>query len=135
MATNGQVGLPLTVIVGAVIAALVLVTIISFTVGGTGTTFGKISKTAASTGDEVSAFRATCTSLCNAAKPMETRDAWTSSDYITSRFNIDKDASGDLTGDEIGIRCWEAPLNINCRTNKVFTVGTVQRQLTQVDST
>lgn len=98
MVTNKKAqGLPLHLIVVAAIAALVLVLIIAFTIGGLGTFFTKIfggGKVAV--GEELDVVRTTCGGLCDTAKGSLTLTAWKASSYCNREFNIDLDKDGVL---------------------------------------
>src|SRR3989344_4987580 len=97
MAKRAQ-GLPLNLIVLAIIAALVLVLIIAFTVGGAGSTFSRIFKVSTSTtGEEIDSVRAACRNACNNAELSITGSSqWATADYCKKRFNLDVDSSGKI---------------------------------------
>ena len=134
MATGKKAqGLPLNLIVLAAIAALVLVLVIAFTVGGSGTFFGKIYKGGTTAvGDELTVVKSTCTSLCDQAKLATTDAAYKGSSYCKRTFNVDLDSSGatggfDVNGNvkagdnynakkamERGLTCGSAELGVAC---------------------
>ena len=115
-------GLPLHLIVIAAIAALVLVLVIAFTIGGFGSFFGKIFQSGQTVvGDTTDVARTTCSGYCDTAKSSLTTTSWKSSQYCTKTFNIDKDGSGDLVEnekdemlDEVGIHCWQDDILTKC---------------------
>ena len=64
--------LPLNLIILAIIAALVLVLILAFTIGGAGSIFGKIFQTGTTTiGDSLDTAKTSCQSLCIQAEAQE----------------------------------------------------------------
>jgi hypothetical protein len=98
MAKRGQ-GLPLELIVLAAIAAIVLVLIIAFTIGGGSTFLTKIFQGGQqSVGDDLDNARASCNSLCSQAKLVTTTSAWSSSSYCIKSFSVDLDNDGQLGG-------------------------------------
>ncbi|MFH0868663.1 MAG: hypothetical protein V1839_00375 [archaeon] len=104
-------GLPLNLIVLAAMAALILVLVVAFTIGGGSNFFSKIFKTGTtSIGDEISVVQAACNNLCEQAKTAATSPAWTSSAYCTKKYNIDRDGDGKLGG----TKCPTDPLGLNC---------------------
>ncbi len=120
MAKRGQ-GLPLNLIVLAIIAALVLVLIIAFTVGGAGSSFSRIFKVGATAaGDEIESIRAACRQACSTAESTVTNgQEWITSGYCKKRSSIDLDGDGkveDLSSslDETSLRCWYDPISIGC---------------------
>lgn len=122
MAKRAQ-GLPLNLIVLAAIAALILVLIIAFTVGGAGSFFGKIFQTSTTAvGDQMETVKTTCNSLCSQAESSTTSNAFTSSSYCSRKFNIDQDGSGKLGGyaSDKGGDCTKPGLtgNYNCKGQK-----------------
>ncbi len=134
MATNKKAqGLPLNLIVLAAIAALVLVLVIAFTVGGTGTFFGKIYKGGTTAvGDDLTVVKSTCTSACDQAKLATTEAAYKGSTYCKRTFNVDLDSSGAIGGfdaekkaqaggaynaksaKELSVSCSSAEINVAC---------------------
>jgi hypothetical protein len=141
MAKRGQ-GLPLNLIVLAIIAALVLVLIIAFTVGGAGSSFSRIFKVGATAaGDEIESVRAACRQSCSTAEStVGNLDEWKTSGYCKKKSSIDLDGSGKLDDstdpakDEVGIRCWSKPISIQCSFS-VSTAGGVKTINRPVDVT
>ena len=111
-------GLPLHLIVIAVIAALILVIVIAFTIGGAGAFFSKIfSSGQAAIGDDTDVVKTTCNGLCDTAKGSLTVSAFQSSAYCSRTFNIDLNKDGMLNDtigedDEVGLSC--AKLDVAC---------------------
>jgi hypothetical protein len=126
MAKSGQ-GLPLNLIVLAIIAALVLVVTIAFTVGGAGTTFSKIGKTAtAATGDELETVRASCRSACDSSRfGLSSTSEWANSAYCKKATSLDLNGDGSIGTTETGLRCWSAPISTGCSA-QVSAVSGVQ---------
>ncbi len=109
--------MPLNLIVLAIIAAIILILVIAFTVGGAGTTFSRIGKAGTgATGDEIDTIRNNCRAACgNAQNTVTDGGEWKQSRYCQMRSSIDLDASGSLNqANEKNIRCWDAAININC---------------------
>jgi hypothetical protein len=102
-------GISLNFIVIAIIAALVLVIIIAFTVGGLGTSLSKIFQAdETSTEDsDLDLAKAKCEQLCNGAKQINAPENWQSKDYCGKSFTFD----GEST------KCWEAPISVDCSTS------------------
>ena len=122
MNTKGQ-GLPLNLIVLAIIAAIILVIVIAFTVGGAGTTFSRISKAGVgATGDEIETVRNNCRQACATAESTVTNGLmWKQSRYCQMRSSLDLDASGKIEqANEKNIRCWATEIAVDC----VFTFDT-----------
>ena len=136
-------GLPLNMIVLAVIAALILVLVIAFTIGGAGTFFGKIFKGGiTAVGDETSVVQDACRADCTKAQQSISTAAWKTTSYCRRTSNIDLDGSGKIGGydangaevktigtsadynankqQEKGLSCWESPITVTCST----TIGT-----------
>jgi len=110
-------GLPLNLIIIAIIAALVLVLIIAFTIGGFGFSFGKIFQTGqVVVGEDIDIARTACSGYCDSAKNSFTTTGFKASQYCTKTFNIDKDGDGELNPDagEVGIACWEDNILVTC---------------------
>lgn len=142
MASKKGQGLPLNLIVLAAIAALVLVLIIAFTVGGAGAFFGQIFKGGVqAAGQEIDTVRTTCNSLCSQAQQSFTTAAWKSSAYCSRTVNLDFDKDGvlgcpkDSNGvynskcattptknaatnqqTEVGLKCKDTEINVACST-------------------
>ena len=105
---------------GAIIAAIILILVIAFTVGSAGTTFSKIGKAGTgATGDEIDTIRNNCRAACSTAQNTVSngRD-WTSSKYCLMKASIDVNADGTLADvgvdKEINLKCWANPINIEC---------------------
>ncbi len=104
-------GLPLNLIILAIVAALVLVLILAFTIGGAGSIFGKIFKTGTTAiGEDLETVQATCTDLCTEA---EAADEPETSEFCTKTFNVDLDGDDLLADDERGISCESVP-EVSC---------------------
>ncbi|MEK6807426.1 MAG: hypothetical protein AABX75_00190 [Nanoarchaeota archaeon] len=125
MVTKKAQGLPLNLIVLAAIAALVLVLVISFTVGGSGAFFGKIYRGGqTAVGDELTLVKTTCTSACDQAKLTAADAAYKTSTYCTRTFNVDVNNDGKIVDvgvkgaqgfvQEIGLNCGNAPISTAC---------------------
>ena len=116
-------GISLSFIVTAAIAALVLVLIIAFTVGGLGGFFRQL--TGAGPG-ELETIQSTCQSNCNKLAVI-TRDAqWSGSSYCRTTYTIDIDGDGDIEENEIGLNCWDFPINIDCTVTYITPAGTTK---------
>jgi hypothetical protein len=114
-------GLPLNMIVLAVIAALILVLVIAFTIGGAGTFFGKIFKGGiTAVGDETSVVQDACRADCTRAQQSVSTVAWKTTSYCRRTSSIDIDGNGNITDTEKGLNCWESPISVTCST----TIGT-----------
>jgi hypothetical protein len=114
-------GLPLNLIVLAVIAALILVLIIAFTIGGAGSFFSKIFKSGTTAvGDETSVVQDACRADCTRAQQSTSTPQWATSSYCRRTANIDLDGNGNLTATEKGLKCWDTPISVTCST----TIGT-----------
>jgi hypothetical protein len=120
-------GLPLNMIVLAVIAALILVLVIAFTIGGAGTFFSKIFKGGiTAVGDETSVVQDACRADCTRAQQSVSTVAWKTTSYCTKKANIDRNGDGTLNDtdvpatDEKGLKCWNEPIFVTCST----TIGT-----------
>ena len=135
MAKKGQ-GLPLELIVLAAIAAIVLVLIIAFTIGGGSVFFQKIFKGGTSAiGDDLATARNSCNSLCSQAKLATTTSAWSSSSYCKDTFDIDLDKDGDLGGCDISSGSPGNPLEDEICTGGTYNkVGQMEVDLTCYDS-
>jgi len=127
-------GLPLNLIILAAIAALVLVLVIAFTIGGAGSFFSKIFKIGTSQiGDDISSVRTTCSGLCDQAQTISSSTAWPATSFCTRKFNIDADGDGKLGGNkcsgeatgkncglvqtgtkEVNLRCGDKPIDTAC---------------------
>ncbi|MBS3063916.1 MAG: hypothetical protein J4445_00505 [DPANN group archaeon] len=135
MAKKGQ-GLPLELIVLAAIAAIVLVLIIAFTIGGGSVFFQKIFKGGTSAiGDDLATARNSCNSLCSQAKLATTTSAWSSSSYCKDTFDIDLDKDGDLGGCDISSGSPGNPLEDEICTGGTYNkVGQMEVDLTCYNS-
>jgi hypothetical protein len=101
---RGQ-GISLNFIVVAIIAALVLVIIIAFTIGGLGTSLSKIFQAGEQNEDsDVDLAKANCESACDTASVIDSPADWNNADYCTRIALFD--------GEQVN--CWEAPINIKC---------------------
>lgn len=129
-------GLPMNLIVIAAIAALVLVLVIAFTIGGFGAFFSKIfGGGQAAVGEEIDVVRTTCAGLCDTAKGSTSITGWTASSYCNRNFDIDLDGDGGLGcspedeeaglcegelnkagQDEVNINCWDPGIDVTCST-------------------
>jgi hypothetical protein len=129
---NGQ-GLPLNLIVLAIVAALVLVLVIAFTIGGAGTAFGRIGKTGtAATGEEIDTIRAACRQACSVTQNSLTATGeWTTSAYCGKTLSVDLDGDGTLepanqAGQrETGLKCWQSPIAVGCSVSINTPTGVV----------
>jgi len=118
-------GLPLNLIVLAVMAALILVLVIAFTIGGAGTFFSKIFKGGTTAvGDETSVVQDACRADCTRAQQSVSTLAWKSTSYCRRTSNIDVNGNGNITdttdSKEKGLKCWDSPISVTCST----TIGT-----------
>lgn len=146
MANKKAQGLPLNLIVLAAIAALILVLIIAFTIGGAGAFFSKIFRGGTTAiGDEIDTVRTTCNSLCSQAQTISSAGAWDGTSFCTRTFNIDIDKDGKIGGTtnpadptaikaynsakpaqkEKGIKCHEAPINAKCSVDVSTPTGAI----------
>ena len=99
MANKRGQGLPLELIVLAAIAAIVLVLIIAFTIGGGSVFFKKIFEGGTqAVGDDLATARNSCESLCSQAKLTTTTTAFKSSSYCAKILSLDLDGDGNLGG-------------------------------------
>ncbi|MEK6923492.1 MAG: hypothetical protein AABW84_02265 [Nanoarchaeota archaeon] len=136
MANKRGQGLPLELIVLAAIAAIVLVLIIAFTIGGGSVFFQKIFQGGTSAvGDDLSTARSSCNSLCSQAKLVTTTPSWKSSSYCKKEFNIDLDDDGELGGCDISSGSFANPLEDEICTGGTYNkVGQMEVGLTCYDS-
>jgi hypothetical protein len=135
---KGQ-GLPMSFIVIAAIAALVLVLVIAFTVGGFGTFFGKIfGGGEEAIGKDIDLIRGTCNNLCETAKSIQFTSQWETSSYCSRTFSVDLDRDGQIGGyteagvsaaeteegpftfnsfneQEVNLYCYDNSIGIGCR--------------------
>ncbi len=146
MATKGQ-GLPLNLIVLAIIAALVLVLVIAFTVGGGGAAFSRIFKVGSTAvGEDIDSVRAVCRNACsNAELSVQSAPQWPSAEYCKKGFNIDRNGDGKIedtvaggaTTKERSIRCWDEPVSVSCQFSTTGTTSLLVKSpdtiLTKVD--
>jgi hypothetical protein len=101
---RGQ-GISLNFIVVAIIAALVLVIIIAFTVGGLGSSLSQIFLAGEETDDSsIELAKANCKSMCDEAKGADNPEAWNEAEYCTEKYLFDGDSAA----------CWQAPINVRC---------------------
>ncbi len=111
-------GLPLNLIILAIIAALVLVLVLAFTIGGAGTIFAKIFKTGTTAvGEDLDVVRTTCQSLCDQAQITDASQQ-PGSNYCQKTFDVDIDQDGSL-GDtdetkELGLKCSDTEIGTTC---------------------
>lgn len=120
MAKKAQ-GLPLNLIVLAAIAALILVLVIAFTIGGAGTFFKQIfNRGITAVGDDVDGAKTNCQNWCTQAQQLTTTAAWKASSYCTKTANIDVNKDGAIkntpTQNELKLKCKESPISISCST-------------------
>ena len=107
-------GISLNFIVIAIIAALVLVIIIAFTVGGLGTSLSKIFEAGESSGEaDIDLAKASCEKFCNDATQIDSATDWAGEDYCTKTFVIEDEQ----------INCWDAPINQDCSVSDQDTYG------------
>jgi hypothetical protein len=104
---KGQ-GISLNFIVIAIIAALVLIIVVSFTVGGLGAALGDIFRTGddATKDSNIKIAEATCENLCNEAKSINKPSEWKSESYCSETHLIETEL----------INCWAAPISVSCST-------------------
>lgn len=102
---RGQ-GLPISTIVLAAIAVLVLVIIIGFTTGSLNKLFRSAQTISGSvTPDEVASFRIGCEQACFQAKQLaDTQTKFKNSDYCSR---------GLVNGSQT-IKCWQAGVGVDC---------------------
>jgi hypothetical protein len=101
---RGQ-GISLNFIVIAIIAAMVLVIIIAFTVGGLGTSLSKIFQAGEQNEDsDVDLAKANCKSMCDVASGVDSPLEWNTVDYCTKTYLFD--------GEQVP--CWDAPISVKC---------------------
>ena len=123
MAKRAQ-GLPLNLIVLAIIAALVLVLIIAFTVGGAGSVFSKLGKSGtAATGDELSTVREGCRIACANSRPIAVLSEWKTSPYCAKLSNVDLNGDGSLADAEKNLKCLNANIGIDCANDAGTRTG------------
>lgn len=112
-------GLPLSFIVIAAIAALILVIVVAFTIGGLGGLFRQILAPAPI---EVDTVRTACQASCDSLTTISSDIAFTGSKYCTKTYAIDVDGDGKInmndTADpqEIELNCWDSPISVTCST-------------------
>ena len=122
---KGQ-GLPINVVVLAIIGIVVLVIVVAFAVGSSGTTFSKIGKIGASAGgDELAIVRQDCNQQCGFAKNVVAgagdTSQWRSTTYCQKTINLDLDSDGSIepvnsAGQrEQNLKCWNAPISAGCK--------------------
>jgi hypothetical protein len=101
---RGQ-GISLNFIVIAIIAALVLVIVISFTVGGLGSSLSKIFQAGEQNEDsDIDLAKANCEGMCSSAEGVDSPADWNNADYCSKTYLFD----GEQT------HCWEAPISVSC---------------------
>ncbi|MEM2873916.1 MAG: hypothetical protein QW063_00450 [Candidatus Nanoarchaeia archaeon] len=111
MSKSRAQGLPLNVIVLAAIAALVLILIVAFTIGGLGGFFKQI--TTASGIEELSTVQTACSSACSRAQVTATTlIQFKNSDYCKKTFTIDLNKNGKIDAGETGLKCWTASTTV-----------------------
>ena len=146
MAKKAQ-GLPLNFIVLAAIAALVLILVIAFTVGGGAPFLSKIFKSGTTAiGDEIETVKTACTNLCAQAQTISSTGAWKGTSFCSRTFNVDLDKDGKLGGygstgatliggtynsattpqKEKGLKCSEAPISVTCSVDISTPAGDVK---------
>lgn len=105
---RGQ-GLPISTIVLAAIAVLVLVILVAFTTGSLNKLFTSTQTISGSvTPDEVASFRIGCEQACFQAKQLaDTQTKFTNSDYC----------SRNLVNSSQTIKCWQAGVGVDCIYN------------------
>ena len=122
---RGQ-GLPLNTIVLAALAVLVLLLVVGFTTGSLGKLFKGLSSPTSEIDEK--AARMKCIELCSKLKEMASKGVLTeekaeNSEYATIVFSIDLDNDGVLEEDEIGIHCWQDPIEYPCLVTFQKRVG------------
>jgi hypothetical protein len=124
MNKRGQ-GLPISFIVIAAIAALVLVLVIAFTIGGFGTFFGKIFKGGEEAiGTDLDIARSTCSNLCQTSKAIQNTAQWSNSGYCIRTFNIDLNRDGVINATlEAGMNCWNENIGVDCSAQLSLPTG------------
>ncbi|MBI2040826.1 MAG: hypothetical protein HYT16_01865 [DPANN group archaeon] len=143
MAAKAQ-GLPINLIILAIIAALVLVLVVAFTVGGASNIFGKISKGSKVIGGDLETTRAACKSFCDRIQSVSSIDDWTKGQYCVRSFALDLDSDGksggfDVNGgaldggkfnkakqQEAGLNCWDSAIAVNCQVEVNFPDGSAK---------
>jgi len=133
MAKKGQ-GLPLNLIVLAAMAALILVLVIAFTIGGAGAFFGKIFRGGVTAvGEEINVVQTTCNSLCQQAQTVSSTVTWKTSQYCRRTFNVDRNGDGvlnqstsDPKANEVGLHCADDPITVSCSASITTAAGSVQ---------
>ena len=108
-------GLSLSFIVVAAIAALVLVIVIAFTMGGLGGFFKKMTGVSeeAAEGTDVATAQSTCATLCMQAQGITSPARWKTTTYCTREFLIDSER----------YHCWEAPIRKTCTYSMTDAFG------------
>ena len=111
-------GLPLSFIVIAAIAVLILVIVVAFVIFGLGGSFKGITTQTAS---ELETVQVACQTNCNKLQTGTTKtiSAFKSSQYCTKTYTIDMNGDGEINTDtesgtkEISLKCWD-DIGISC---------------------
>jgi len=116
MANKKAQGISLTFIVIAALAVLVLVLVASFTVGGLGGFFSRLTQAGQETVGEsdLTLAKSTCTSLCAEARSVTNPGQWSNTNYCRRTYAFDLDQDGTVESEETGVNCWEAPVSEDC---------------------
>ena len=136
-------GLPLSFIVIAAISALVLILIVTFTIGGFGS-FGK--QIIGSSASDLESTRDICRANCAKLAAITSDSQWVQSAYCEKTFAVDLDGDGkagggkcaaataalvatdlrcgkkDNTKFEVGLRCWDNFIGVSC-TQSITTAS------------
>lgn len=115
-------GISITFIVVAAIAALVLVLVVMFTMGGLGNFFGRIMGSAELIDADITDARVTCESYCNDAR-LGGYGVWSTSSYCIARFPIDIDGDGVIDPDREMLSCYSPEINVRCLLNTADSLG------------
>jgi len=105
-------GLPLSFIVIAAIAALILVLVIAFTIGGLGGFFRQIMAPAP---EELSTVQTACKAACDSLIAISTDKQFRDSAYCKKTYTVDINGDGKIDpNSETGLHCYHPDIGISC---------------------
>ena len=106
-------GLPLNVIIIAIIALLTLTLIVLFATGSIGTLFERTSTFAEITESDIAAAQTKCSTDCIRAQGSRDLEAFKNSAYCGRTVPLDLNADGNITSEEL-LNCWMDPIFEDC---------------------
>lgn len=118
---KGQ-GISITFIVVAAIAALVLVLVIAFTMGGLGNFFDAISGGGQIGDKEITDAQLECKNYCSDAKN-KGYGAWASTNYCINKFPIDVNGDDVIDPDTEMLSCYDPEIGVDCMLTEGGNLG------------